>query len=289
MIQRSIAKKHRFHFVMIAPLVAYTLIFTLGPVMWTVIMSFQDRFTRAFPTLANYRYILSHFQFKEAVANTLSITLIGLTLELAVGLFVALLLTKRFVGKGVVRALVILPLGVPTIVAAANMRYLFDTQGFINEILHRLHVIGVPIDWASGGLRTIVMIAVSDAWKVTPLVTLVLLAGLESIPRDIMEAARVDGASPGQIFRAITLPLLKPFITIALIIRGIDAFRLFELPITLVGTRTPVLATYAYYEYFQYNNPYTSAASAVILTVIILASAILYFKVSGRSEALHEL
>jgi trehalose transport system permease protein len=284
---REAIKKYRFQLFLMAPLMIYILGFTLGPVIYAAFISCQEKFTQIFPTLSNYKYIITHFQFKQAFLYTILITVISLTLEITVGLFLAVLLTRRFIGKGFLRALVLLPLGVPTIVAAANMRYIFSTQGYLNEILHRLFLINVPIDWTGGGFQTILTIALSDMWKVTPLVMLILLAGLENIPTQLYEAARIDGASSWQIFRLITLPLLKPFITIALIVRGIDAFRLFELPLTLVGSQTPVLSTYTYFEYFQYNNPYTSAASAIILLLLIIISASCYLKVAGKTETLY--
>ena len=284
---REIYKKYRFEFLLITPLLLYVLGFTLGPVIYAIIISFQERFSLQFPSLSNYHAIISHFQFKEAFFNTLAITFISLSLELLLGLALAVLLTKQFIGKGVLRTLVLLPLGVPTIVAASNMRYIFDTQGYVNEILYRLNLIDLPIDWTGGGLKTIFTIAIADTWKVTPLVMLVLLAVLESIPIGLFDAAKVDGASSWQIFKKITLPLLKPFITIALILRGIDAFRLFELPLTLTGSTTPVISTYTYFEYFQYNNPYTSAASAVLLLIMILISVVVYFKTVGQTEVVY--
>ena len=283
-VKRNI-KKYRFQLFLMIPLAVYIFGFTLGPVLYAIFISFQEKFTQAFPTLDNYRYIIGHFQFKQAFLNTILITVISLTLELAMGLFLAVLLTRRFIGKGFLRALVILPLGVPTIVAAANMRYIFGTQGYLNEILHKLSIINVPVDWTGGGFSTIMAIALSDMWKVTPFVVLILLAGLENIPDQLYEAAKVDGASPWQVFGKITFPLLKPFITIALIVRGIDAFRLFELPLTLVGSRMPVLSTYTYFEYYQYDNPYTSSASAVILLILIVISASFYLKTVGKTES----
>jgi trehalose transport system permease protein len=260
------------------PLCVYVLGFTLGPSIYTVVLSLTEKTTGTFPFWQNYVRIFDHFQFREAIVNTLAITMISLTLELGAGLFLAVLLTQRFIGKGLMRALMLLPLGVPTIVSAANMRYLFDSQGYINGILMRLHLIASPIDWTGGGWLSVVTIALADMWKVTPLVMLILLAGLESIPLSLYEMAQVDGATFTKRFRYITLPLLKPFIIIAMVVRGIDAFRLFELPLTLGGSTTPVISTYTYFEYFQYNDPHTAAASAVILLLIIMVTVGFYLK-----------
>jgi trehalose transport system permease protein len=282
-------KEYRFQLLVILPLAIYVIGFTLGPILYTFALSFQGQFTKAFCGFENYRQIFGHFQFKLALINTLAITAISVSLEIITGLFLAVLLTRRFIGKGFLRALIILPLGVPTIVAAANMGYIFDSQGYLNELLYRLHIISAPFDWTGAGFASIIALSLSDMWKVTPLVMLILMAGLESIPVELFEAAKVDGASFWQAFRWITLPLLKPFITIAIIVRGIDAFRLFELPLTLTGTSTPVVSTYTYFEYFQYNNPHTAAASAVILLLMILVAAGCYLKISGEHKTLYNL
>ncbi len=113
---------------------------------------------------------------------------------------------------------------------------------------------------------------------------LILLAGLESIPREIYQAARVDGAGRWASFRYITLPLLKPSIAIALVLRAIDAFRIFEIPLILTGKNTPVLSTYAYFEFNSYNNPNTSAASANILTLIIFFFILAYLQAVKEAE-----
>lgn len=279
-------KKDRLlHIILVAPLLLYILGFTLAPVIQTFIMSFQDKQSGVF-TLANYSYIMGHFQFKSAVINTLIVTFAGLSLEVVMGLILALLLTRGLKGQGVFRMLFLIPLGVPTIVAASNMRYIFDTYGIVNEIMIKMGLIDIPLDWTGGGALTLISIIVADMWKVTPLVMLILIAGLESIPKSLYESAEVDGATTWQKFRRITLPLLKPAITMALVIRGIDAFRIFEIPITLAGRSMPVLSTYAFYEYNEALNPYTSAASSVILLVMIFVAIGSYLKIAGGSEVI---
>ena len=138
-----------------------------------------------------------------------------------------------------------------------------------------------PIYWMSGGIKSLFMVALADAWKVTPLVMLILLAGLESIDKTLYKAARIDGAGTIYIFRRITLPLLFPAITAAVIIRGIDAFRIFALPLILMGQNLKVVGTYAYLEYAEFNNPYTSAASSTILLFMILFAVLAYIKAVG--------
>ncbi|HDM22368.1 MAG TPA: sugar ABC transporter permease [Methanomicrobia archaeon] len=209
---------------------------------------------------------------------------VGLTLELIFGMILALILSEKFFGRGIFRAVMLLPLGIPTIVSASNMAFIFSTQGFLNELLYRIGLIEVPIDWRVGTIKPLMTIVVADMWKVTPLVMLILLAGLESIDKQLYEAAKVDGAGRWHRFRHITLPLLKPYITMALVIRGIDAFRIFELPLVMAGRHVPVMSSYAYFEYVERNNPYTSAAGATILLIMIIIAISVYLKAVGTEE-----
>jgi len=138
----------------------------------------------------------------------------------------------------------------------------------------------LPLSLENGQLT----VAMADAWKVTPLVMLILLAGLQAIPRELYEAARTDGAGLWQQFWRITLPLLRPALTMVFIIRGVDAFRIFALPLALVGRHLPVLSTFAYVEYLEYGNPHTSAASSTLLLVMILMTVGMYLRLAGPEE-----
>jgi trehalose transport system permease protein len=128
------------------------------------------------------------------------------------------------------------------------------------------------------------VVTISDMWKVTPLVALILLAGLENISRETHEAAGVDGAARWARFRYITLPLLRPAIGTAMALRAIDAFRIFEIPLILAGKSTPVLSSFAYFEFNSYNNANTSAAAANILTLIIFTFVLFYLLVIMERE-----
>jgi len=276
--------KNKFEIILILPLALFVFGFTIGPIIQAILMSFEGVFGGNFPTLASYNYIIHHHYFKAALFNTTFITGVGLSLELIVGMILAMILAEKFFGRGIFRAVMLLPLGIPTIVSASNMAFIFSTQGFLNELLYRIGLIEVPIDWRAGAIKPLMGIVVADMWKVTPLVMLILLAGLQSIDKQLYEAAKVDGAGRWHRFRHITLPLLKPYITMALVIRGIDAFRIFELPLVMAGRHVPVMSSYAYFEYVERNNPYTSAAGATILLVMILITVSAYLKAVGTEE-----
>ena len=285
MASPSFVRRNALDIALLAPLVLFILGFTLVPVLTSIGYSFVDPTTHAFPSFANYAYIFNQSTFREALLNTLAITGIGLTLEMSLGLLLALMLTREFKGQGVVRSLLMLPMGVPTLVSAVVMSYIFSLSGFANELLMRLGLTHVPVVWTGGGITTLLTVVFADMWKVTPMVMLMLLAGLQSISTDVYEAGDVDGVTTWQRFTMITLPLLQPAMTMALVLRAIDAFRIFDLTMVLGGKMTPVVATFAYYEWSAYNNQYTSGAGATILLVMILVFVIGYLRlVESKQE-----
>jgi trehalose transport system permease protein len=248
-------------------------------------MSFTDAASQLFPSWENYRLLYRDSQFLLAVRNTLWLTGLGVSIQLCVGLGVAMILHNLALGRSIVRTVVLIPLGVPTIVAGVIFTYVFGSAGYLNELLTRLGIITTPIDWTQGNWLSLGVLLVADLWKVTPLITLILLAGLETIPEEALEAAEVDGASGWRRFWYITLPLLRPSLTMALILRAIDAFRIFELPLILTGKSTPVLGTLAYSEFYEYDNPFTSAAAATLLLGLIALCLMSYLGLVARRDS----
>jgi ABC-type sugar transport system permease subunit len=239
-------------------------------------------------SLSNYRKLFTDRSFRQAMFNTVAITLLGLSVQAVLAMSIALVLTRALHGKGFFRTIVLTPLGIPTIVSATIMTYIFDTAGYLNEVLYQLGLLGeVPIDWAQGGWLSIGMVVFADTWKVLPLMVLLFIAGLEAIPQSVHEAAEIDGSPPLYKFFTVTLPLMKPYITIALILRAIDAFRIFELPLILAGTATtPLISTFTYSEYARQNYN-LSAASGTILTGLILLFVFTYLYIVEREREPH--
>ena len=281
-MRHPLVRRMRLEWLLLVPLAAYIFGFTLLPVFRSIWLGFSTT-TGSF-TLEHYQQLFQNSQFLAALRNTLALTFMGLSFELMLGLALALILTREFRLRGLFRSLLMVPMGVPTIVSGVTLMYIFDTSGYLNELLFRLGLIDLPIDWAAGGLRTLLMVVFADMWKVTPIVMLLLLAGLESIPEETYEAAAVDGATGWQSFWRITLPLLKPAITMTVIVRGVDAFRIFELPLILAGRVNPVLATFAYTEYNQYHNAHTSGAAATFLMGLIMFCVVLYLVLVERER-----
>ncbi|MFT4106765.1 MAG: sugar ABC transporter permease [Lacrimispora sp.] len=271
---KKFLKKNGFNILLILPLIVFIFSFTIVPIIRTVLISFQNPATSAW-TVDNYKSVITRGIFGEAIFNTLAITVIGLILQMTLGYLIATMLRQTFVGKGLARTLVLLPMGVPTMVSGVAMLYLFSTSGYINEVLYRLSLAPIPIDWTATKLRSLLVIAVADSWKVMPMVVMLFLAGLEAIPTEIYEAANVDGAGTMAKFWHITLPQLKATVTMTVLTRVVDLLRIFELPKVLVGQSTPFLATIAYEEY-SYNNHANSAVASTLLLMIILVIVSLY-------------
>lgn len=278
-------KKYYLEILFVLPLSIYILGFTIIPILKTISMGFQDPSTGEW-TLSVYQYLFNKPNFSRAIWNTIGITVIGLTIQITAGLGIAIILKQTFKGKSIIRSLVLMPMGIPTLVSGVTLLYVFGTQGYLNELLYRLGMIQVPINWTSGDWKSLFVVAFADTWKVLPIVVLLLLAGLESISKEIYEASSIDGASKWQTFRNVTLPLLKPTITMTIILRAVDSFRIFELPQILVGKAVPFLSTYAYEEY-AYNNLSASGAASTILLLLIVIFVLLYLKFVDRGEGLN--
>lgn len=275
-------KKYWFEIVLVLPMSLYILGFTIAPIFQSIGMGFQDSATGTF-TLDNYKYLFGRPNFIKSITNTIFTALVSLCFQLVLGLGIAMVLKMTFKGKGIVRALVLMPMGIPTLVSGVIALYIFGSSGYLNEVLFRIGLIQTPIDWTSGGIRGLLVVILADTWKVLPTMILLLLSGLESISGDLYEAGSIDGATAWYAFKKITLPLLKPTVTMALLFRAVDAFRIFELPQVLVGQSIPFVATYAYEEYSM-NNINASGAASTILLAIILIFAFLYIKFIDKGD-----
>ena len=279
-------KQYRFEAICIAPILVYLFLFTLVPVVQVFRLSLTDPASREL-TLNNFFILFRQADFRSAFFNTIVIALGSLTLELGFGLMLAMILSVQEKGSGFLKSVFMLPLAIPTVVAAVMMSYMFSSSGWVNRILLDLGLIQENILWLAGDYKSLFTVMAADAWKVTPLVMLILLAGLQSIDRQLYKAARIDGAGMLYTFRHVTLPLLMPAVTTAVIIRGIDAFRIFSLALVLMGENLKVIGTYAYLEFAEYNNEYLSAASAVVLFGLIMGAVLLYLRLAfyKRGEA----
>jgi ABC-type sugar transport system permease subunit len=249
------------------PLFVYLLAFLAYPTLYALALAFTDPLTGDFPSLASWSVLAGDELFWRALAGNLVVPALTVALELAAGLALAVFLAAHFPGRRLVRAAVIIPFALPEIVFLTIMRYILAPRGYLNAAL--VAAGAGPVDWLLPGRAAAYLTVVAvDAWHTTPVVFLMLLAALAAIPEEVQEAARLDGAGPLARFAFVTLPLLRPAIVGAVLLRGVDAMRVFATPLVLAGAEgVPVLSTYAYHQWSDYGDDGAAAAAALVLAL----------------------
>jgi multiple sugar transport system permease protein len=236
--------------------------------------------------LGNYKEALQSSEFWSATRVTFIFTVASVILETLLGLAMALAMKEAFKGQGVLRTVVLVPWAVLTVVTAIMWKTIFDANlGFVNQLL------GSKTVWLGTEPQALIVMIFADTWKTAPFMALLLLAGLQVIPADIYEAAKVDGATTWQRFTSITLPLLRPAILVALIFRTLDALRIFDLPYVLTqgANGTTSLSLYAYQQLTQNRLIGPGSSLAVLTFIIVMVVSFLYIRlVGGNIRALAE-
>lgn len=292
-VERGIeAEERRLGWLLVAPALTVIAGIALFPLVWTVWESLHLHDLRMpwrgqpFVGLENYRAIAGDPRFWASMGHTAFFTATSIALELLLGLFLALAMNRAFRGRGLVRAAVLVPWAIPTVVAALLWRFLFETEaGIANAVLLGVGILDEPIVWFVRASTAWVPVILADVWKTTPFVALLLLAGLQSIDNSLYEAAAVDGAGPWWQLRYVTLPLLKPAILVVLIFRTLDAFRVFDLIYVLTGggpgTATEPIALYTFTALLQNLQFGYGSALSVIVFLVTFGIAVLYIKGLG--------
>jgi trehalose/maltose transport system permease protein len=219
-----------------------------------------------------------------AVWNTLRFTLISVSIETVLGLVVALVLNASFRGRGIVRAAILIPWAIPTIVSAKMWAWMLNDQfGILNDIFLNLGLISQKIAWTANPDTAMVAVLIVDVWKTTPFMALLILAGLQMVPQDIYEAAKIDGVHPIKVFWRITLPLIRPALMVAVIFRMLDALRIFDLIYVLTpnNSQTKTMSVMARENLFEFDKFAYGAAASTMLFLIIASITVLYI-VFGR-------
>lgn len=288
------AEDPRVGWAYVAPALTVILLVGLFPLAWTVWESLHRHdlrmpwLGRPFVGVANYVAIAADARFWAALGHTAFFAVASISLELVLGLFLALALNESFRGRGVVRAAVLVPWAIPTVVAALLWRFMFESQtGIANAVLVGTGVLDQPIVWFVRTATAWVPVILADVWKTTPFVALLLLAGLQNIDRSLYEAAATDGASAWWQLRHITLPLLAPAMLVVLIFRTLDAFRVFDLVYVLTGggpgTSTEPIAVYAFNALLQNLEFGYGAALSVVIFLVTFGLALLCIKGFGAA------
>ncbi len=220
--------------------------------------------------------VLNDPDWWRAVRNTLVFALLSVSIETVLGMIVALVLNARFPARAFVRAAVLVPWAVPTVVSAKMWGWMLNDQfGLVDHVLVRLHLVAHPIAWTANPHLALLTVVIVDVWKTTPFMALLILAGLQTLPTDCYEAARVDGIHPIRVFFRVTLPLIRQALMVAVIFRGLDALRVFDLVYVLTSNsaRTMTMSVYARNQLVGVGQiGYGSAASTVLFLMVGLCA-----------------
>ena len=271
----------RFKYLIVWPAILVLLLIGLFPLVYNLVVSFQNitmlEEDTSFAGLANYARLFGDLRLWQALGHTAIFTLVALPVELLLGLAMAQLFLERMPGRQVFIALLVLPTVISPIVAGATWRLMFDNRyGPINQIVGWFAGEPVPLLWVVDPVLVYPAIIACEIWQWTPFMFLILLAALSNVDRSLIEAAAIDGASFWRIFFRIVLPAIWPVMAIAILIRGLDLVRLFDIVWALTrggpGTMTQTISIYAYLQGFQQFE--TSYTAAIAFLVIFLLSVI---------------
>jgi ABC-type sugar transport system permease subunit len=282
--------ERRLGYALVAPVVILLLAVTAYPLVYNVWNSFHSvdlsiaNQPRSFVGLDNYTKMFGSSEWVTALERTAAFTAASVFLETVAALGLALMLNRRFRGRGFLRAAILVPWAVPTVVSATLWKTMFDPRaGFVDYVLGGLHLPGAHTTWLAGIWTSWVAILVADAWKNVPFMAIILLAGLQVIPGEVYEAARMDGATAWQSFRRITLPLLKPALGVALIFRTLQAFLVFDVIYIMTGggpgVSTETLSFVNWQTFLVSTDFGYGGAISVMLVIFSLIIAGIYVRV----------
>ena len=277
----------------VLPLVAVILLFVVFPVLgtfWTSLFRDVTYLPSRFIRLANYRRLLVDPNFWKSLRFTVLFLATSVPIEMVLGMLFALILNERLRLRNALRATVLVPWAVPTIVAARTWELIYNySYGLANYVAGLLHLSEAPVNWLGSPASAFFALVIADVWKTTPFVAIILLAGLQTIPEEIYEQAKVDGTVFYQRFFKLTLPILKPVIAVALIFRSIDTIRILDLIYVVTdggpGGSTTSLSLYGY-KFFNEGDFGYGAAIAVVVFIIAFMLSISYLKATGFGKAI---
>jgi len=285
-----LAADRRLGYALVAPVVLLLLAVTAYPLGYNLWNSFHSvnlseaGSAQSFVGLDNYTKMFGSSVWVSSLERTLAFTAVSVAIETAIALGLALMLHRRFRGRGLLRAAVLIPWAVPTVVSATLWKTMFDSRtGFVDYLLGNVGLPGAHTTWLAGIWTSWAAVFVADAWKNVPFMAIILLAGLQVIPDEVYEAARIDGASSWQSFRRMTLPLLKPALAVALIFRTLQAFLVFDVIYIMTGggpgVSTETLSFLNWQTFLVGTDFGYGGAISVMLVAMALAIAAVYVRV----------
>jgi trehalose/maltose transport system permease protein len=285
------ARQKKLAWYLILPAVIVVLLVIGYPLLQVIFYSFLkyklDGVTPpSFAGLGNYQFIFSDPEFWNAVKVTLIFSFFSVIIEAVLGLAVAMIASSKFKGRTALRVAILVPWAIPTVVSSQIWRWMFnDIYGVANVILANLHLIPHKLAWLANAATALPVIIAVDVWKTTPFMSLLLLAGLQLIPKDLYEAASIDGATKVRQFWTITLPLVAPTLLVALIFRTLDALRVFDIFYVMVGGQGDLqtMAIYNQQYLIQFLDAGIGSAASVVILLFIMAFVIVYTRFSRTS------
>ncbi|MGZ7443040.1 carbohydrate ABC transporter permease [Paenibacillus sp. TH7-28] len=287
-------KETRDAWLMMFPALVILLVIAVYPILRTFWLSLHEMVLTdpgsgyPFVGLKNYSDIFRDERAGASIFFTFKFTIATVFLELIVGFAAAMIMNKTFKGRGLVRAAILIPWAIPTTVSALMWKFIYNDQyGLFNDVLYRLGMIDGYKAWLSTESGTFMALVIADVWKTAPFMALLILAGLQMIPGDLYESAKIDGANAFQAFVKITLPMVKSTVLVALLFRTIDAFRVFDLVSVMTGgaNGSESVSLYAYAHLMKFLNFGYGSALSILIFLVVFAISLIYMKLIGKNLA----
>ncbi len=295
-VSRARLREPLAQWLFIAPAAAYLLLFFGYPIVKNIVMSFQQYTITTFYTgsapfvgLRNYSAILSSDLFSKVLLTTVLVTVGSMVGQFLLGLALALFFQRNFPLGRVLRSLLLLPWLLPLVASGATWRWMLDTDtGVVNDVLRDLHLLPSGVPWLTGTSQALVSVILINTWVGIPFNTTILYGGLQDIPTHLYEAAELDGASPVATFRYVTWPMLRPVVSVVLVLGAVYTVKVLDIILTVTGggpaDATETIATQSYELSFQQFEFGRGAAMSNVLVAISLGFAFLYLRANRRAQ-----
>jgi multiple sugar transport system permease protein len=292
----SLRAKEKMGYLFLIPSLVLIGFLVIYPVFETIRLSFYNyriqtlALGETFVGFDNFKRIFSDSEFLVSFRFTLIFTIVAVSLETIIGMLFALIMNQKIPGQSIIRTAVLVPWAIPTIISGLMWKFMYSQQyGVINYILKTLKIITNDIPWLSDAYLAVVATIIADVWKTTPYMSLLILSGLQTIPRQMYEAAAIDGANKFQQFKNITIPLIKPVLSVAILFRTLATFRIYALISVLTSggpaNATQSLSLYTIKTYFNFGNLGYGSALATITFIISLIISMFFLGALKRKLA----
>lgn len=285
------ATETRDAWIMMAPAIIVLSLVAIYPIIRTIWLSLHEMVLTdpgsgyPFVGLSNYAKIFQDQRAMDSILFTLKFTVTTVVFELLIGFVAALIMNKAFRGKGLVRAAILIPWAIPTSVSALMWKFIYNDQyGLFNDILHRFGFINEYQAWLSTADGSFMALVITDIWKTAPYMALLILAGLQMVPEELYESAKIDGANAFKRFLYVTFPMVKNTVVVALLFRTLDAFRVFDLISVMTGgaNKTESISYYAYANLMKFLDFGYGSTLAVLIFIVVFIISFIYMKVLGN-------